>query len=64
MGCSPRKGVEVEVNRDIVSFTVLSEVAKIDRSVGFVVCIPPGFFEVSLWDVSFTSVLEVDVSFV
>ena len=37
---SPRKSVEVEVYRNVISFTILSEVAKIDRSVWFVVCVP------------------------
>ena len=64
MSCAPRESVEVEVNRDVISLAILSEVAKIDRSVRFVVCVPPGLLEVSLWDVLFTSVFEVNVSFV
>ena len=44
MGRAPRKSIEVKVNRDVVSLTILSEVAKIDRSVWFVVCVPTGFF--------------------
>ena len=64
MGRSPSKGVEIEVNRDVIPFTVLSKVAKIDGSVRFVVGVPPCFLQVSLWDVSFTSVFEGDVSFV
>ena len=64
MSGSPRESVEIEVNRDVVSFTILSEVAKIDRSVWFVVCVPTGFLEVSFRDVSFPSVFEDDVCFV
>ena len=64
MSSSPRERVKVEVNRDIVSVTILSVVAKIDCSVGFCVCVPPGFFQVFLQDVSFTSMFEGDVCFV
>ena len=64
MSGAPRKCVEIEVNRDVVSLAILSEVAKIDRSVRFVVGVPPGLFEVFLWDVSFASVLEDDIGFV
>ena len=64
MSCSPREGVEIEVNRDVIPFTILSKVAKIDGSVRFVVSVPPCCLQVSLRDVSFASVFEVDVSFI
>ena len=40
---APRKSVEIEVNGNVVSVLILSEVAKIDSSVWFVVCVPTGF---------------------
>ena len=64
MSCSPRESVEIEVNSDVVSFTILSKIAKIDGSIWFVVCIPASFLQVSFRDVSFTSVFEDDVSFI
>ena len=41
MSSSPRESVKIEVDRDIVFFTILSVVAKIDCSVRFCVCVPP-----------------------
>ena len=64
MSRSPCESVEVKVNSNIISVTVLSEIAKIDVSVGVVMGIPMGLLEVSLGDVSFSSVFEDDVGFV
>ena len=64
MSRSPRESVEVKVNRNVVSFTILSEVAKIDGPVRFVVGVPAGFFQVPSGDILFASVFEGDVSFV
>ena len=43
---------------------LISEVAKVDRAVRFVMCVPPCFLQVSFQDVSFASVFEGNVSFV
>ena len=37
---SPHKSVEIKVNGMVVSFGILSEVAKVNSSVGVVVCVP------------------------
>ena len=44
MSGAPRESVEIEVNSSVVSVSILSEVAKIDSSVWFVVCVPTSFF--------------------
>ena len=64
MGCSPSESVEVEVNGVVVSTTILSEVAKIDRSVLVVMRIPVGILEISSRDVSFSSRFEDNVCFI
>ena len=64
MSCAPSESIEVEVNGVIISLEILSEVAKIDRSVRVVMGIPMGFLEVSSGDVSFSSVVEDNVGFV
>ena len=64
MSRSPRESIEIKVNGDIISVAVLSEVAKIDRSVRVVMGVPVGFFEISLGDISFSSVFEDNVGFV
>ena len=64
MGCSPHESVEIEVNGNVVSFSVLSEVAKIDCSIRVVVGVPMCVFKVFLRDVAFPSMFEDDVSFV
>ena len=64
MGCSPRKSVEIEINSHVVSFSVLSEVAKIDRSIRVVVGVPMCVFKVLLRDVAFSSMFEDNVGFI
>ena len=64
MDRSPRESVEIKVNSNIVSVSVLSEVAKIDRSFRGVMGVPMRFFEVLLGDVAFPSMFEDDIGFV
>ena len=64
MSRSPRESVEIEVNGDVVSVAVSSEVAEINCSVGVVMGVPVSFLKVSFGDVSFSSVLEDEVGLV
>ena len=54
MNCSPSESVEVKVNSVVVSGWVLSEVAKVDSSVGVTMCVPVHVLQVSFGDILFS----------
>ena len=64
MDCSPRKSVEVKINCVIVSVSVLSVVAKVNRSIGVVMSVPMYLFEESSRDVTFSPMFKGDIGFV
>ena len=64
MSRSPRESIEIKINGDISSVTILSEVAKIGCSISVVMGVPMGFLKISFGDVSLSSMFEDNVGFV